>query len=237
MSREDRPVGTFSAPGNCFFYPVNDPYTPGVLVSAVMPEEIILLTGDVEGPHFRAMLENGNPALRIVHVETLAALEDACAAPPPGGGLRRLLAFSTPVIVPGHILDGLAAPAYNFHPGPPTYPGSHAASFAIYEGAEKFGATVHVMEHKVDCGPIVAVQWFDMPEKAKFMDLELKTYEVLLRMFSDLVPTLANGDAPLAVVDMKWSGAKRTNAQFNAMKEIVTDMDEAEIMLRYRAFG
>ena len=123
-----------------------------------MPEEIILLTGEVEGPHFRAMLENANPALKVVHAETVAALGDACAAPPPGGGARRLVAFSTHIIVPGPILDGLSAPAYNFHPGPPTYPGSHAASFAIYEGAEHFGATAHVMDHQVDCGPIVAVE-------------------------------------------------------------------------------
>ncbi len=202
-----------------------------------MPEEIILLTGEVEGPHFRAMLEHANPSLRIVHAETLTALQDACLAPPPGGGMRRLIAFSTPVIVPGPILDGLGAPAYNFHPGPPTYPGSHAASFAIYEGAEKFGATAHVMDHKVDCGPIVAVEWFQMPENAKFMDLELQTYEVLLRMFSELSPRLANDDAPLEGVDEEWSGPKRTNAQFAAMEEIEADMDEAEIMLRYRAFG
>ena len=120
---------------------------------------------------------------------------------------------------------------------PPTYPGSHAASFAIYEGAEKFGATAHVMNHKVDCGPIVAVEWFQMPENAKFMDLELQTYEVLLRMFSELSPRLANDDAPLEGVDEEWSGPKRTNAQFAAMEEIEADMDEAEIMLRYRAFG
>ncbi|MDA0305125.1 MAG: formyltransferase family protein [Proteobacteria bacterium] len=202
-----------------------------------MPEEIILLTGEVEGPHFRAMLENSNPALKVVHAETLAALKDACAVPPPGGGLRRLIAFSTHILVPGYILDALGAPAYNFHPGPPTYPGSHAASFAIYEGAEKFAATAHVMEHKVDCGPIVAVEWFAIPEKAKFMDLELKTYEVLLRVFSGLAPHLAGDDTPLPVLDVQWSGPKRTNAQFDAMKEIEADMEEEELRLRFRAFG
>ena len=122
-----------------------------------MPEEVVLLTGEVEGPHFRTMLESCNPHLVIVHAQTLEQLETAFLRPPGGGGPRRLVAFSTSVIVPKTILGTLQVPAYNFHPGPPTYPGSHAASFAIYDGAEHFGATVHVMEEKVDCGPIVAL--------------------------------------------------------------------------------
>ncbi|NQU61455.1 MAG: methionyl-tRNA formyltransferase [Rhodospirillales bacterium] len=202
-----------------------------------MLEEIILLTGEVEGPHFRVILESVNPGLTVVHAETLGALEAACARPPIGGGKRRLIAFSTPVIVPAAVLAGLDGPAYNFHPGSPAYPGSHAASFAIYEGAEHFGATAHVMEPKVDCGPIVAVEWFVMPENIRFMDLELKTYEVLLKMFSSLAPHLATSDKPLPETDDQWSGPKRTNAQFEAMKELVADMDEAEVMLRFRAFG
>jgi len=152
-------------------------------------------------------------------------------------GVRRLIAFSTSVIVPKAILDGLEIPAYNFHPGPPTYPGSHAASFALYDGVEHFGATAHVMEEKVDCGPIVAAEWFVVPEKARFLDLEIKTYELLLKIFADLVPHLATSDKPLPAIDAQWSGSKHTNAEFEAVKELKPDMDEAEINLRFRAFG
>lgn len=202
-----------------------------------MPEEIVLLTGEVEGPHFRVILESCNPALRVVHAETLDALEAACAQPPPGGGLRRLISFATPVIVPKRILDGLGTPAYNFHPGPPTYPGSHAASFAVYDGADRFGATAHEMTEKVDAGPIVAVEWFAVPEGVRFMELELLTYERLLEMFSGLAPRLANEDEPLPRLDVQWSGTRHTKAEFEAMKELEPDMDEAEIKRRYRAFG
>jgi methionyl-tRNA formyltransferase len=202
-----------------------------------MLEEVVILTGEVEGPHFHVMLESCNPGLVIVHVETPEDLLAAFSQPPAGGGVRRLIAFSTPVIVPKAILDGLQTPAYNFHPGPPTYPGSHAASFALYDGAEHFGATAHVMEAKVDCGPIVAAEWFVIPEKSRFLDLEIKTYELLLKIFADLVPHLATSDKPLPVIDAQWSGKKHTNAEFEAMKELKADMDEAEINLRFRAFG
>ncbi len=208
-----------------------------MLALAVMPEEIVLLMGEMEGPHFGAILQSFNPALAIIHVEAAEELESRCLKPTPGGGLRRLIAFSTSVIVPGAVLDGLGAPAYNFHPGPPTYPGTNAASFAIYEGADKFGATAHVMEQKVDCGPIVAVEWFEVPEGVKFMDLELRTYEILLKMFVDLAPHLATSDRPLDIIDIQWSGPKHTRAEVEAMKELEPDMDEDEIALRYRAFG
>ena len=202
-----------------------------------MPEEVVLLTGEVEGPHFRAILQSVNRSLIVHHAETLEALAAICGAPTQGGGLRRLVAFSTGVIVPVAILEGLGTPAYNFHPGPPTYPGSHAASFAIYEGAERFGATVHEMTARVDAGPIVAVEWFDIPANVRFMDLELATYKVLLNMFTDLAPQLAATDAPLPRTEVQWSGRRRTKAEFEKMKALEADMDEAEIRLRYRAFG
>lgn len=202
-----------------------------------MPEEIVLLTGEVEGPHFRGILETFNPELSTVHVQTVEELEAACLKPTAEGGPRRLIAFSTSVIVPGPVLEAVDGPAYNFHPGPPTYPGSHVASFAIYEGAEKYGATAHVMKEKVDCGPIVAVEWFDMPPDVKVAELEMETYKMLLQMFTDLAPRLATSDEPLAVLDVQWSGPKHTIAQFEAMNELEPDMDEEEIRLRYRAFG
>jgi methionyl-tRNA formyltransferase len=201
-----------------------------------MPEEVVLLTGEVEGPHFRAMLTSFNPGLTVIHTQTREELEAACLNPAPVGG-RRLIAFSTAVIVPKAVLDGLSLAAYNFHPGPPAYPGSHAASFAIYDGAEHFGATAHVMEEKVDCGPIVAVEWFVMPENPRFMELEIKTYELLLKIFADFASHFATSDDPLPVIDAQWSGSKHTKAEFEAKKELVADMDEAEINLRYRAFG
>ena len=208
-----------------------------MLASLPMPEEIILLTGDVEGPHFRVILESHNPALVVVHAQTRDELEAACLRPTIGGGARRLISFSTSVIVPAALLEALDLPTYNFHPGSPEYPGSHAASFAIYDGAGKFGATAHLMKEKVDCGPIVAVEWFDMAPDTRFMDLELQTYETLLKMFADQAAHLATSDEPLAILDAQWSGRKHTRAEFQAMKELQPDMDEDEIKLRFRAFG
>ena len=89
----------------------------------------------------------------------------------------------------------------------------------------------------MDCGPIVAVEWFDMPEGIRFLDLELETYETLVRMFGDMAEVLATSDAPWPALDVQWSGKKHTKAEFEAMKELEPDMEEDEIKLRFRAFG
>jgi len=203
-----------------------------------MLNEIVLLTGGVEGPHLAMVLNNHNPDLSIVCAETASELEAACLGPdrdqnsPP-----RLIAYCTNVIVPASVLDAVHAPAYNFHPGPPTYPGAHAAGFAIYDGAAHFGVTAHEMERSVDSGVIVGVDWFDLPENSRFTDLELKAYGQLLQLFNRLAPWLATNADPIPALDMGWGERKTTSADVERMKELDADMSEEEIKRRWRAFG
>ena len=93
------------------------------------------------------------------------------------------------------------------------------------------------MEERVDAGPIVGVDWFDVPDGVKFMDLELMAYKALFSLFNRLARHLATDDAPLPEISVQWSGRKTTEQEFQAMQELVADMSEDEIRLRYRAFG
>lgn len=51
-----------------------------------MLEEVVILTGEVEGPHFRVMLESCNPQLVIIHAQTPEDLEAAFRRPTACGG-------------------------------------------------------------------------------------------------------------------------------------------------------
>lgn len=199
-----------------------------------MPEEIVLLTGTVEAHQLTGFLREHNPNLSVTHVETRDALEQACRSPVAG---TRLVAFATGVIVPGAVLSILPGPAYNFHPGPPTYPGSHGVSFALYEGAERFGATAHVMTERVDEGPIVGVEWFDVPPATDRFGLEVEAYSALARLFLRLAAALATSDTPLPAIGERWSPRKTTKREYEAMCRITTDMDAAEQARRRRAVG
>lgn len=199
-----------------------------------MPERIILLTGDVEAPHLSGLLRQHNPNLDVIPAFDINALGSAVAA---GVAGVRVVAFLSSVIVPAEILGMLDGPAYNFHPGPPEYPGSYVAGFAIYDGAETFGVTLHEMSAQVDAGPIVEVRRFPVPENAKFQDLEIVAFQQVLTLFEDYASHMACNDAPLPSGIEPWTGTSRTRAEAERLMQIEADLTEEEIVRRYRAFG
>jgi methionyl-tRNA formyltransferase len=85
-----------------------------------MFDTIILLTSVLERPIFTSVLSTHNPCLTIIPAETLTDLN---ALAPDTLARARLIAYAAGVVVPAHVLDQLGYGAYNFHPGPPAYPG------------------------------------------------------------------------------------------------------------------
>lgn len=199
-----------------------------------MLREIVLLTGTQEAPDLTRFLHGHNPSLTISHAASREELQVALHPRRPG---VRLIGFCTSVVVPADLLAGLDGRAYNFHPGPPSYPGKHPASFAIYEGATRFGATAHEMLARVDAGPIVGIEWFDMPPQPRLSQVEKLTFEACVRLLSRLGPALATSFAPLPALPESWTGWKSTQRDFEAMCGLPHDIDAAELERRERAFA
>ncbi len=210
--------------------------TPAARSSDTGPllREIVLLTGAREAPHLTTFLKQQNPALTVTHVESRDDL--VCAWYPPRPAAR-LIAFCTSTVVPADLLTTFEGRSYNFHPGPPTYPGRHPASFAIYEGARRFGVTAHEMLPRVDSGPIVGVEWFDMPAMPRLSELERLSFEAAVRLFMRLGPQLATSLSPLPPVDETWSGWKSRQSDFDTMCALPLDIATDELERRVRAFA
>ncbi|MHA1598781.1 MAG: formyltransferase family protein [Alphaproteobacteria bacterium] len=198
-------------------------------------DTIILLTGDVEAPFLGDRLLALAPRLSIEHAADLERLQELLKSPTPGR--RRLIAFCTGVLVPGELLEILGGPAYNFHPGPPDYPGNHAAGFALYEDARRFGATAHVMEAETDSGDIIGTETFDIPAGCDRQELEILAYQAILALFDKLAPELIDLDRELAAIDARWAGKTTTSADLEAMYQGWSVLDETERQRRSRAFG
>jgi methionyl-tRNA formyltransferase len=179
-----------------------------------MLDTIILLTGPVEQPVLGSILQGHNPALTVRPVATLA---EVMALAPDLLAHARLVAFSTDVVVPLQMLDRLGFGAYNFHPGSPRFPGWGCAHFAVHQGAAEFGATAHVMIEKVDAGPIIGVELFDIPRGTDVSGLEELAYAHLAQLFRRLAPLLALRVKPLAKLPVRWSGEKATRRGCAAM--------------------
>jgi len=199
-----------------------------------MFDTIVLLTGPVEEAALSAVLRQHNPRLEIRPAKSREEIE---AFDPSMLARARLIAFVTPVMVPARILTALGFGAYNFHPGPPHYPGWVPSHFAIYERAGTFGATAHAMIERVDAGPIVAFKTFSIPPSTSVQRLEEMSFVELARLFWDLAPALATQSEPLAELPIKWAGEKSTRRSYAAMCEIPTDISKDELERRIEVFG
>ena len=195
---------------------------------------VILLCEASDRRGLESLLKRHRPQLKVVHATRLADLE---ALSPAQLAQSRLVAFATSVVVPGSILDALGYGGYNFHPGPPDYPGRHAESFALYERATVYGATAHRMVEKVDAGPIVDVELFQVPAGTTIEQLSEMAFGALARLFWRLAEPLATREEGLPASEAKWSGIKSTRRRYAAMCDIPLDISAGELALRIAAFG
>lgn len=170
-------------------------------------------------------------------IRTIATLEDLQAIPIKDLARARLISFANPVIVPAVVLAKLGYGAYNFHPGPPHYPGLAPAQMAIYEDATIFGITVHHMIEKVDAGPIVHADLCLVPPQATPMILEMRAFALLAKAFNSLAPHLTRDPRPLPVLPYTWRQEKSSRAQIRALCAMTRDLPQDEIDRRIRAFA
>jgi methionyl-tRNA formyltransferase len=196
---------------------------------------IILLTGTASQQlALTRLLNEHNPALSLRCVLTL---EDLTAVEPEVLREARLVAFTSGVIVPRPILAALGHSAYNFHPGPPNYPGWAPAHFALYDGAKTFGATAHVMTRHVDSGPIIGTESFIIPDNISVRELEQIAFVRLAYLFWRLSRSIACEPGALPVLPTAWSGTKSTRRTYETLCDIPLDIDPVELARRIRAFN
>lgn len=197
-------------------------------------DRVILLANEEDSAALLPMLQAASQNLLIAPYRNLAAMGDL-----PVEELRRarLISFLFPDIVPPSQLARLGYGAYNFHPGPPDYPGWGPVAFAIYRGARQFGATLHHMAARVDSGPIIDVEAFTVTSERIYADLAGSTYTAILKLFARNAERLAIDPAPLPACGLSWSGAHTTRRQFAEFCRYSSTLSAAEVDRRQRAFG
>lgn len=193
----------------------------------------ILAPGAQQQFALAALLRAHNPNLSFVPVggvEDFATIADSA--------LRdgRLIAFASGTIVPPDVLDRLGHGAYNFHPGPPAYPGWAPAHFALYDAARAFGATAHLMIDRVDAGPIIDTEMFIVPHGVSIRALEQMAYVRMSYLFWRLARKLATQTEPLRTLPIKWGERKSTKKMYGSMCDIPADISKYELMRRMAAF-
>jgi methionyl-tRNA formyltransferase len=199
-----------------------------------MFDTILLLADAAEQSILPLALRGHNSLLTVIPVGSaaeLAALDSNLLS------RARLIAFVTAEIVPQSVLARLGYGAFNFHPGPPSYPGWAPAHFALYDEARQFGATLHVMVEQVDAGPIIDVAFFPVPADISVFGLEGLAYAHLAQLFWRRAKSLATDAAPPSALPIKWGSRKYSRRTYRAICDIPLDIPKEELDRRIKVFG
>ncbi len=198
-----------------------------------MPAVLALLCPQEDARHLGAVLAAADRELVVVTAADTAQLERTVAE---AGGVDRIVAFRTDSIVPADLLRQVPGPSYNFHPGPPGYPGRHPFAFALYDGAAQYGVTAHEMVERVDAGPIVGALSFPLPDRPDADWLIDRTYTALVQLFVILAPQLARIGTPLPRTDLAWDQRRRCTAKaLDVLRALPPDIGSEEMERRVRA--
>ena len=208
--RHQRPLGSSSCHVGSSV--LNDSRQEADIV-AIGEKIFALITGTVEFAYFRDFITGVNPGWHCVHISACSQLEALVGH----ADQLRILSFLSDVIVPGNLLRAVDFPAYNIHPGPPEYPGSHPESFALWNGETDFGVTVHEMTERVDEGVIVMVDRFPIPPGSDRIALADLTYAHAVKAFAGLASHCAGSDTSMLPIPVSWSATKGTKRQFKAL--------------------
>ena len=145
-------------------------------------------------------------------------------------------------LIPRKVLAKAKFIAINFHPAPPSFPGSGSYCWAIYKSSKEYGVTVHMMNEEFDAGKILEVYRFPIFEGMKVTQLIERTYEFSLDCFEkyiNLINSKSSDDIlslKKSVSKYKWLDKPKKLSDLNEMRLININMSNDEIEKRIRAF-
>lgn len=190
----------------------------------------VLLMSEESGARLCRLANAAGISLKAEVVGDLPALIRAFDDPP-----ELLLSFGTSVIVPAPLLELPRLLALNVHAASPDYPGRDPHHFAIYDGATKYGATMHYMTQSVDAGPIVDAEVFDVSKPVSPSELLAQANEAGWLLIARFFRRFAEQGAPAPVPSLSWGARKSTRRMFQELCRIDPAMPSEEVERRLKA--
>ena len=127
----------------------------------------------------------------------------------------------------------------NLHMAPlPEYRGCNQFSFAIVNGDQEFGTTLHQMDPGIDSGGILFERRFPIPENCFVDELYQVTFDHSVEMFETSLPLLVAGE--YNIIPQETLLEERTTSlhfrkEIQQLKEIDLDWPQERILRHLRA--
>jgi methionyl-tRNA formyltransferase len=129
--------------------------------------------------------------------------------------------------------------ALNLHMAPlPEYRGSNQFSFAILDGKEEFGTTIHKIDARIDHGDIIFQKRFAIPINCWAFELYELTFQASIKLFKQTLGHIISGNFK-SVPQADLIASKGTSIHYRHeivdIKRIDLAWDEEKIKLHIRA--
>ena len=148
-----------------------------------------------------------------------------------------MISFGSRFYVGAEILNKMGFGAYNFHPGPSNYPGWAPFNFALHDGVDQYGVTVHEMTDTIDAGAIVGEKSFNVQKHTTLQGLMDLTTENMYVLFNELASDFVRNSPLKPILGAQWSGINNTKKLFTEKCQFTLDMSKDEFDLRIKSFG
>lgn len=129
--------------------------------------------------------------------------------------------------------------ALNLHMAPlPEYRGANQFSFALLDGKQEFGTTLHLMDTRIDHGDIVAEKRFPIPANCWVETLYARTEEASVALFQETLQAIISGNfqrRPQKEFEAKRGTSLHFKNEMGPLKEIGTDADAQTLLRTLRA--
>jgi len=142
------------------------------------------------------------------------------------------------ILKPVHI-EKASEITVNLHMAPlPEYRGCNQFSFAIIDGAEVFGTTLHRIVPGIDSGPILAERRFEVPEACWVEDLYELTFDHSVELFQSEILGIIEGErheTPQAELEGERGTSFHLRKEIADIKQIDLDWPREKIERHIRA--
>ena len=126
--------------------------------------------------------------------------------------------------------------SFNFHPGPPEYPGFGCYNFALLDKVNFYGSTIHIINDKFDNGKILNVNKFKISyEKLSLEKLINKTHRNIIKQAKYFITDILNNRLKIKN-NFKWKRNAFTKKEFENARKIKLSDSKKNILKKIKAF-
>ena len=126
--------------------------------------------------------------------------------------------------------------SFNFHPGPPEYPGFGCYNFALLDKVKFYGSTLHVINDKFDNGKIINVKKFKISYKRIDLNkLIIMTHRNITKQAKDFIDLVRGGRLKIKS-NLKWKRKAYSREEFENARKIKLTDSKSNVLKKIKAF-